>query len=122
MNVKTIQRNNTTIALIQSDELLIRDVQSALDFIVTIKYETGCNRISLNKSAITENFFKLSTCLAGEILQKFINYNVKFAIIGDFSCYSSKPLKDFIYEINHGKDIFFVSTEEDAIERLTTTQ
>lgn len=56
-----------------------------------------------------------------EILQKFINYQFKFAIVGDFSGYTSKPLKDFIYESNKGRDIFFVSSEEDAIEKLSRT-
>ncbi|MNC73477.1 hypothetical protein D3C75_1246860 [compost metagenome] len=61
----------------------------------------------------------MKTRLAGEILQKFINYSVKSAIVGDFSVYSSKGLKDFIYECNNGRDIFFLSTEEEAIERLS---
>ena len=65
---------------------------------MTIKYETNCNKIALNKSAILEDFFILSKGLAGEILQKFINYQIKFAIYGDYSKYTSKPLKDFIYE------------------------
>ena len=65
--------------------------------------------------------FVLSTRIAGEILQKFINYQFKFAIVGDFSGYTSKPLKDFIYESNKGRDIFFVSSEEDAIEKLSRT-
>lgn len=65
-----------------------------------------------------EDFFILSTKIAGEILQKFILYNFKLAIVGDFSGYTSKPLKDFIYESNKGRDIFFVSSVEDAIERL----
>lgn len=43
---------------------------------------------------------------------------MKFAIYGDFSKYTSKPLKDFMYESNHGKDIFFVENEEQAIEKL----
>ena len=38
-----------------------------------------------------------------------------------FSGYTSKPLKDFIYESNKGRDIFFVSSEEDAIEKLSRT-
>ncbi|MDF2567764.1 MAG: hypothetical protein K0R90_1220 [Oscillospiraceae bacterium] len=118
MNIKTLCKNNTEVALIQSNELIITDTQSALDLIATIRYETGCDRIALNKEAIIEDFFKLSTCLAGEILQKFINYSMKFAIIGDFSCYSSKAFKDFMYESNHGKDIFFVSTEDEAVEKL----
>jgi hypothetical protein len=29
--------------------------------------------------------------------------------------------KDFIYESNKGRDIFFVSSEEDAIEKLSRT-
>ena len=120
MNVKTVEIDNIAIAVVESDGLLLTDVQSALEFIINITYQTGCNCITLNKTAIAEEFFNLSTHLAGEILQKFINYHVKFAIIGDFSCYTSKSLKDFIYESNHGKDIFFVSSEEEAIIRLGT--
>ena len=94
-------------------------MQSALDFIATVGFETGCNRIILNKSAICNDFFDLSTRLAGEILQKFINYNIKIAIVGDFSVYTSKSLKDFIYESNKGKDIFFLPNEKQAIEKLS---
>ena len=45
-----------------------------------------------------------------QILQKFITYGVRFAIYGDFSNYTSKPLKDFMYESNRGKDIYFQPT------------
>jgi len=100
------------IVVVNSNELIIKDVQSAIDFIMTIKYETNCNKIALNKSAVVEDFFILSKGLAGEILQKFINYQTK-------SKYTSKPLKDFIYESNKGKDIFFVSNEDESIEMLS---
>ena len=46
-----------TIAVVNSNELIIKDVQSAIDFIMTIKYETNCNKIALNKSAVAEDFF-----------------------------------------------------------------
>ena len=107
------------IVIIKSNEIIIKDLQSAIDFIMTIKYETNCNKIALNKSAVVEDFFILSKGLAGEILQKFINYQTKFAIYGDYSKYTSKPLKDFIYESNKGKDIFFVSNEDESIEMLS---
>lgn len=107
MKTEIMRKNNVDIAIINGDELLITDVQSALDLIMTVKYETGCTNIVINKEAIVEDFFILSTCLAGEILQKFINYGVRFAIYGDFSKYTSKPLKDFMYESNKGKDIYF---------------
>lgn len=107
------------VLVVSNDEELITDVQSALDLMATIRYETGCNRIVLDKSAISEEFFDLKSRLAGEILQKFINYQTKIAIIGDFSTYSSKSLKDFIYECNNGKDIFFLASEKQAIEKLS---
>ena len=106
------------IAIVKSNEIVIKDVESAIDFMMSVKYETNCNKIALNKEAVVEDFFILSTGLAGEILQKFINYQMKFAIFGDYSPYTSKPLKDFIYESNKGNDIFFVENEEDAIEML----
>ena len=107
------------IAIINSDEILITDAQSALDLMATVRYDTDCDCIALSKSAITEDFFVLSTGIAGEILQKFVNYYFKLAIIGDFSFYTSKLLRDFIYESNNGNQIFFVETIEEAIEKLT---
>lgn len=114
MNIKTIN----DIAIVNSDEMIIKDTQTAIDFIMSVKYETNCSKIAINKEAIIEDFFILSKGIAGEILQKFINYQIKFAIIGDYSKYTSKPLKDFIYESNKGKDIFFVATEDEAVKLL----
>ena len=118
MKTEVIKKNNTEVAVGSSDELLITDVKSALDLIMTVKYETGCTNIALNKEAIVNDFFVLSTCLAGEILQKFINYGVRFAIYGDFSKYTSKPLKDFMYESNKGKDIYFQPSVSMAVDKL----
>lgn len=119
METEVVRKNNVEVAVVSSDELLITDVQSALDLIMTVKYETGCTNIVINKGAIADDFFVLSTCLAGEILQKFINYGVRFAIYGDFSKYTSKPLKDFIYESNKGKDIYFQPNVSLAIDKLS---
>ncbi len=113
----TIETNNG-VAIIQSDTPVITDTQSALDLMATVKYETDCDCIAIPKSAVAEDFFILSTGLAGEVLQKFVTYQVKLAIYGDFSHYTSKPLRDFIYESNNGRHIFFVETVEEAIRRL----
>lgn len=121
MNIKTITENKINIAIISSNEKLITDAQSALDLIMTVEYETKSNRIIISKNNICEDFFILSNGIAGEILQKFINYGFKIAIYGDYSKYTSKPLKDFIYESNSGKNIFFVNTQEEAIEKLKQT-
>lgn len=118
MKLEIVRKNNRKIAVVNSDELLITDALSALDLVMTVKYETGCTDIAVNKEAVTEDFFILSTCLAGEILQKFINYGVRFAVYGDFSGYTSKPLKDFMYESNRGKDFYFQPDVTQAVEHL----
>ncbi len=106
------------IAIIQDTNLLITDVQSALDLIATVQYETDCKNVVLPQEAITEKFFSLKTGLAGEILQKFVTYHIKVVIVGDFSSYASKSLHDFIYESNHGRHIAFLPTQEDACNWL----
>ncbi len=122
MNIEHVKNNGTDIAVISSKEKLITDTQSALDLAMTVKYETGATDIVIDKSAVCEEFFVLSSGMAGEILQKFINYHVRIAVYGDYSKYTSKPLKDFIYESNNGSDFFFVSTKEEAVQKLTGTQ
>ena len=119
MKTEVVKKNHTEVAVVDSDELLITDVQSALDFVMTVKYETGCTNIAVNKNAVINDFFILSTCLAGEILQKFINYGVRFAIYGDFSKYTSQPLKDFMYESNNGNDIYFQPDASLAVDKLS---
>lgn len=119
MNIAKVEVGGGNIAVVSSSEILIRDVQSVLDLMATVQYEAGCDRIVINKSLLSESFFDLKTRLAGEILQKFINYRVKVAIIGDFSVYSSQSFQDFINECNSGIDIFFLPTEQQAIEKFS---
>lgn len=65
IKTEVTKKNNTEVAVVSSNELLITDVQSALDLIMTVKYEMGCTNIAVNKGAIINDFFVLSTCLAG---------------------------------------------------------
>lgn len=118
MNIEKITMPNATIALITGTEEAITDVSSAMDLMLSARYQTGADRLAIDKRLVCRDFFILSTGLAGEILQKFINYHVKAAFYGDYSHYTSKPLKDFIYESNQGRDFIFVATREEAIAAL----
>lgn len=114
MNIK----ENINVVKIEDEKILIFDEQSALDVFMSLAYETGENRFIITKENIIEDFFDLRTKIAGGILQKIINYRMKLAIIGDFSKYKSKSLRDFIYECNSGRYIFFVENESDALKLL----
>ncbi len=119
MKIESVIHNDIIIAVVSSDTVIIKDVQDALDFAMSVQYETNAERIILNQEALSDDFYHLKTRLAGEILQKFINYGGKIAIYGDFSHYTSKPLKGFIFESNKGKDVFFVATKEEAIQKIS---
>ncbi|GAA4845291.1 DUF4180 domain-containing protein [Paenibacillus vulneris] len=118
MNIVIDQRGDSKVAVIESSDIVIGDVQDALDLMATVNYTEECHKILLNKVNITEDFFELRTKLAGEILQKYTNYQVKLAVVGDFEGYNSKSLRDFIYECNHGKQFFFVKDNEAGLEAL----
>lgn len=119
MHIEKVEKNGQPIAVVTSDELLIFDGQSAGDFIMNVQALSDCYRAVVKKEAIAEEFFALRSGLAGEVLQKFVNYHMKLAIVGDFSGYSSKALQDFIYESNKGNSIFFVPDESEALQRLS---
>lgn len=119
MQLTKIEKNGIACAVVNSNEIVITDAQSALDVLMSAKYDIGTKNIVVDKELITEDFFILSKGLAGEILQKYVNYGGRIAIYGDYSHYTSKPLKDFIYESNKGKDVFFVTTRDEAVEMLT---
>lgn len=119
MKIEKIEKNNIICALIQSGDTVITDSQSALELLIAVKYELGTANIVIDKKLIKEDFFILSSGLAGEILQKYVNYGGRIAIYGDFSHYTSEPLKAFIRESNKGHDVFFVSSKDEALEALT---
>ncbi|MGE5499972.1 MAG: DUF4180 domain-containing protein [Syntrophothermus sp.] len=118
MQVKIHQTGKRDIAEIISDELIINSVQDALDLMV----QEECHNSEifiLHEKNICPDFFNLRTGLAGEILQKFINYNKKLAVIGEFSKYNSNSLRAFIIECNRGRQFFFNSNAEEAIEKFS---
>lgn len=119
MNIFIDQKGNSKVAIVDSSDIIIHDVQDALDLMASIYYNNNeCYKIMINKSNITKDFFELKTGLAGEVLQKYVNYNVKLAIVGEFDEYNSKSLKDFIYECNNGKQVFFLKDKKDALHAL----
>lgn len=121
MKIEIITKNDTKVASVVADGIIMNDAQDAIDLMMNVNYGYNVKNIAISKKLLNEKFFILSSGLAGEILQKFINYKFRIAIYGDFSVYNSKPLKDFIYESNNGKDVFFTQDLQSAVEKLSAT-
>jgi hypothetical protein len=111
--------NDQVIAELKSKSIVIQNVNDALDLLANANAHES-NKIIVSKDNITQNFFDLKTRLAGDILQKFVNYDFHLAIVGDFTQTSSRSLRDFIYESNRTGRIVFVSTLDEAIAKLST--
>ncbi|SEJ50043.1 protein of unknown function [Dyadobacter sp. SG02] len=118
MNIQVHQQNETAIAEVTSDQVLIHTPADGLQLMVDLYYQ-GYGEVILHERNITPEFFDLKTGIAGEVLQKFTTYRVRLAIIGDFARYDSKSLRDFIFESNKGRQIAFVPSVEEAVGRLS---
>jgi hypothetical protein len=111
------ENQNIKITEVQSNDIVIDTTQDMLDLMVDIDYQ-GARRIILYEKNIRPDFFQLNTGLAGEILQKVVNYNMKLAIVGNFEEIVNQSLRSFIYESNRGHHIFFLQDIETAKRQL----
>ena len=118
MELKYIQSTgNITIAELTDENFVISQAQDILDIFGNLMFE-DCDRLIIHERSLHTDFFDLKTRLAGDILQKFSNYRVKLAIVGDFAKYNSKSLQDFIAESNKSNTVFFTDTIENSIQKL----
>ena len=78
------------------------------------------NLVVLPVERLDPEFFRLSTGIAGEIAQKLVNYRLRLAVVGDISEHvaESNALRDFVWESNHGDQIWFMADEQALAERL----
>jgi hypothetical protein len=118
MEIAVIEINGKNIAILNSIGIIIHETQDALDLMAEASY-LNSHKIIIKEDQITPAFFDLKTGIAGDILQKFSTYNVTLAIIGNFSKYSSKSLRDFVFESNKYGRINFVSSLKEATEKLS---
>ena len=112
--------NNSKIGEIISDEVILKTTDDGLTILGDLYYQ-GYDKIIIYEKNITPEFFDLKTGIAGEVLQKFAQYRIPLAIVGDFSKYTSKSIKDFIFESNKGKFINFIASREEALKVLATS-
>ena len=115
MEIKIHTIDDRKIAEIISDNIVLQTVEDAVDLIGNMSYQ-GFDKLIIHEENMISDFFELKNKMAGNILQKFSQYSMPLAIIGDFEKYESKSLNDFIFESNKGSQINFVTTIEDGLK------
>ena len=102
------------VAEVSANDMLLTVPEDANDLLGNAYYQ-GFDGMIISADKISPRFFDLKTMLAGEILQKFSTFQMRLAIVGDFSTFTSESLKSFIYESNRGNLIHFSPTTADAL-------
>lgn len=77
----------------------------------------GAEVVAVPAGRLDESFFSLDTRFAGELMQKFVNYRLRLAIIGDISRHlaASSALRALVDESNRANHVWFVA-DLDALD------
>jgi len=121
-----VQINTHHINNIQIAEIIqLSDLPLQLDELINTLgsvYFMGINKMIIYQKNLPQAFFDLKTGFAGELLQKFSNYNMQLAIVGNFNNLDSKSLNDFIFESNKMRRVNFVSSFNQALNLLSQNE
>lgn len=104
-----------TVLVCDADGALITTVQDALD-LIGAAFQCA-EVVAVPAARLDDRFFTLRTGLAGEIMQKFVNYQIRLVIVGDISRHlaASQALRDLVHESNRGRQVWFVN-DLDALD------
>ncbi len=113
----------TQVLVCAPDGEQIASERAAVDLIGEALGE-GAEWVLIPVERLAADFFRLKTGLAGQIVQKFVQYRRRLLIVGDISGYvaESRAFKDFVYEANRGTAFWFLADLEEANERLKRFQ
>ena len=84
----------------------------------------GIKLVIIPVERLAEDFFQLKTQLAGQIVQKFINYQIRLVVLGDISqdVEQSTALRGCVYETNRGNHVWLLADRQALDERLKLAQ
>jgi hypothetical protein len=121
MNCRVITIGDTKYTKCVSSEIKLKTEQDALDLIaVCMENDTGL--LMLDGEVLSEDFFKLGTGVAGAMLQKLVNYQIKTAAIISSEFTSNGRFREMALESNKGSHFRIFSTREEAESWLVSVR
>jgi hypothetical protein len=117
MPVETV--NDTVVLHLTEAGSPIAGGQDALE-VIGEAWAVRAEVVAVPAGRFAPAFFDLRSGLAGEFVQKLVNYRLRLAVLGDISeCVrASDALRDFVRESNRGGHVWFLDGPEDLARRL----
>lgn len=111
--------HNTRILIIPQNEATTYSLHNIND-LLSLAFAEKIELIALPVTSLEKCFFQLENRIAGEFIQKFVNYKIRLAFVGNIEKYThnSKALTDFVYESNHGKACWFIENHAELEHKL----
>ncbi|GAA1585881.1 DUF4180 domain-containing protein [Actinomadura kijaniata] len=116
MNDALTDLGGTSVLVCAPGGPAVRGEQDAVDLVGNAFY-LGAHWVALPVERLTGDFFRLRTRLAGAVAQKFVNYRVGLAVVGDVP-EGGDALEAFVRESNRGRHLWFVADLEELEARL----
>jgi len=119
MKGAVLEVGGTRVLVFGADGPPIRSERDAVDLIGDT-WGRDVAWAAIPAERLGDDFFLLSTRIAGEAIQKFVTYGVKLAVVGDISRHvaASTALRDFVHESNRGRHVWFVASLDELESRL----
>ncbi|MEO3885363.1 DUF4180 domain-containing protein [Nonomuraea sp. B5E05] len=97
---------------------LLREARDALDLIGEA-WGRQATWVAVPMERLHDDFFVLRSGVAGEFAQKFVNYRIGLAVVGDVSRHAppGSALAAWVTESNRGEHIWFVRDLDELAER-----
>lgn len=97
----------------------LRESRHALDLIGDA-WGAGATWVAVPAERLHDDFFTLGSGVAGEFAQKFANYRLGLAVVGDISRHTAtgRALRAWVDEANRGGRLWFVRDLDELAARL----
>lgn len=108
--------------LVPADGDRVATADDALD-LISAAFGHDAAWVVVPQERLDDAFFRLRTGVAGAITQRFANYRLGLAVVGDISWFTeaSPTLRDLVRESNAGRQLWFVRDRAELDQRIAAS-
>lgn len=108
----------TAVVLDGSEPVL--DIATLVEDLIGLAWQNDADLVVVSAARLPGGFFALRTGVLGTVAQKFSNYHLHMAVIGDIARHveASSAFRDYVREANAGGTVWFLPDLETLETRL----